>query len=198
MKNLTFRVAALSIAVLTCVPVQSSFAQAASADPECPVDDVRKKYAERRGEIIIATDEQVNPVPLDETVDFEEKGCISSYGLDGSFSLASLAVPFLDGIRDTVCETADNYLGDQVDGLGASIDAPLGLGSVGGNLVRGGEGVNVEQRQNELDFDEEDWINDQFNDLPDVNPGYSDFNYGGGPEAGDENYINQDRTGTRR
>jgi hypothetical protein len=198
MKNLTFRVAALSIAVLVCVPIQSSFAQAASADPECIVDEVRKKYAERRGQIIIATDESVNQEDLDDTVDFEEKGCISSYGLDGSFSLASLAQGFLDGIRDAVCSAADNYLADQVDGLSASIDAPLGLAGVGGGLVRGGEGVNVEQRQNELDFDEEDWINDQFNDLPDVNPGYSDFNYGGGPEAGDENYINQDRTGTRR
>jgi hypothetical protein len=121
--------------------------------------------------------------------------------------LASLAQGFLDGIRDAVCAAADNYLADQIDGLSASIDAPLGLAGIGGGLVRREEceegdeeceeeqGVNFEQRQNELDFDEEDWINDQFDDLPDVNPGYSDFNYGGGPEAGDENYINQDRSG---
>jgi hypothetical protein len=173
-------------------------AQSAGSGQTCIVDEVRDIYASGRGKIIQRTDELLNPEPLDETVDFEEKGCISSYGLNGSFSLASIAQGFLNGIKDAVCSAADNYLADQIDGLASSIDAPLGLGDVGGSLVRGGEGVNIEEGENTIDFDEEQWVNDQFDQLPDVNPGYSDFDYDAGSDIGDENYLDQSRGGSRR
>lgn len=194
------RIRTVALMLLVTGPLSSPVLAATTpgTNDDCIVDDVRKVYAEGRGKIIERTDELLNPESLDETVDFEEKGCISTYGLDGSFSLASIAKGFLSGIKDAVCAAADNYLANQVDGLKASIDAPLGLGDVGGSLVRGGSGVNVEQGENVIDFDKEKFINDQFDRVPDVNPGYSDFNYDSGPDIGDENYLDQKRNGARR
>jgi len=190
---------ALALAVfVTSLSLTPSSAQSASNEP-CVVDEVRKKYNEDRGQVTKRVYDKVHEGnDLDDVVDFEEKGCISSYGLDGSFSIESIASSFLSGIRDAVCSAADNYLADQVDGLSASIDAPLGLSGAGIGINRGSEGVNIEQGQNEIDFNAEGFINDQFDRIPNVNPGYTDYEYDSDSDIGDENYLDQDRTGARR
>lgn len=192
----------LSTAICLCLTVLSASERALAADqpsPTCIVDKVRQAYADGRKAIVKATYKNLDQADdLDKKVNFEEKGCISSYGLDGSFSIASIASNFLSGIKDAVCSAADNYLANQVAGVSAGIDAPLGLTNVGGQLVRGGDGVNISEGNNAIDFKTDQWANDQFSRLPQVDSGYKDYNYDSGPDLGDQTYLDQQRGGTRR
>jgi len=168
----------------------------ANGDDPCPVDEVRKSFYESAMDL---AEEGAKAAleGLDDEIDFEKQGCIDTYGLDmSSFSLSGLADGLMQSLKDAVCEAADNYVADQVDGLGASFDAPMGLGGGSVGLSKGGSGMNWDHETTELDFNFDQLIGDQVENLPSVNGGYFSGDYSGGQNFDDYDYV--DSTGGRR
>ncbi|KXS55556.1 MAG: Uncharacterized protein AWU57_5 [Marinobacter sp. T13-3] len=142
------------------------------------IKDLRDQYADVSNKIAKTVYENTKTDTDD--IDLEEQGCISNYGLDMDFGLPSMAD--LSGIMDQVCAAADNYINDQVSQFSAGITGPLGLNDVGVGISQtdGENGsINMDTHTNEIGLDTEGFINDAFNELPDVDSSYTDYNYDG-------------------
>lgn len=90
--------------------------------------------------------------------DAEESGCISDYGANLGFgAVTSLAQGLLDQLKDAACSAMDSYIDSNISQLGASIQAPLGLGEIGVGLGKSESGellsMSGEGREFGLDFD---------------------------------------------
>jgi hypothetical protein len=166
----------------------SAPAVACATDEGCVVDSIRDQFLKRSLEIASGGAEKAAE-GLDEQINFEEQGCIDTYGLDASsFSLSGLADGLIDGLTDAVCSAADSYVSDQVGSIGAQIEAPMGIGGAGVGFEKGGSGVDFEHSDTELDFDFDSMVNDQMGRLPDVGTGYFEGDYSGGTQVDDIDY----------
>lgn len=145
-----------------------------------------------------------------EDMDLKEQGCISDYGLKGGFGLPSLANGLLDGLVDKVCAAADDYIATNLDKFSASLTSPLGLADVNLGIGKRNkcteeekandpegkcEGLlTLEENSNEIGWDSDKLIKDQFKKLPKVDSSYSDFSYKGRTDITDYDYTTKDRT----
>lgn len=190
--------AILFTAILASVPVSAN-------TDSCQIPNLRKQYAEATLAVADSTHTKIRESNNTEDMDLKKQGCISDYGLKGGFGLPSLATGLLDGLKDKVCAAADDYIASNLDKFSASLTSPLGLADVDLGIgkrnsctkeekAKDTEGkceglLTMNERENELGFDSDKLITDQFKKLPDVDPGYTDFSYQGRNDITDYDYA---------
>lgn len=153
--------------------------------------DLRASYTDVTAAIIKSTHE--NMATPTEEIDLEEQGCISDYGIQGGFGLPSLAD--LGNLADQFCAAADSYISTQLGQFGAKLTSPLGLADLDLGIGardpddegdpddpddNGGGIIDLDRNDNEIGFDSDKFIKDQFEKAPKVDSSYSDYNYDGG------------------
>jgi len=197
-------VVALLPIMLTLSPV--TFAEGtggakAKSGTACAIANLRLNYAKTSLAITAAGHQKIVERSPPEDLDLEDEACISDYGLKGGFGLPSLAGGLLDGLMDKVCAAADSYLASNLEKFTASITSPLGLGDVDlGIGVRdpGDEDdpdkprdpfFNMTERENEVGVDFGDMIDDQFEKMPEVDDGYTDYSYESDSDVTDYDYA---------